>query len=163
MCSSGSARDGSAAAMLPARWGEMGDGSEEGRRSWAEEERRLRGDGVASASSPQISWASREKRARRPERAGKRREVAVGDATRLTAGEGMVNSSSRGCSSSSEEASSEESTKPRPGVRALGGTGGWDCSSERRHERARTPLRRITVPRATRQACSVDSRSICLK
>lgn len=43
------------------------------------------------------------------------------------------------------------STRPRPGVRAVGG-GGDCCSSERRQERARTPERRMAVPRAMREA-----------
>lgn len=42
------------------------------------------------------------------------------------------------------------STKPIPGVRGVcGATGGWLCvGSLRRQERARTPTRRITVPKA---------------
>ena len=47
---------------------------------------------------------------------------------------------------------SVSSTKPRPGASALCATAGLVCSSESRQESARTPERRIAVPRAMRQA-----------
>jgi hypothetical protein len=50
------------------------------------------------------------------------------------------------------EESSVSPTKPRPGVNALCVTAGWVCSSLRRQDRARTPDRRIAVPRAIRPA-----------
>ncbi len=58
---------------------------------------------------------------------------------------------------------SVSSTRPRPGASALWVTAGWDCSSERRQERARTPERRMTVPRAMREARRALRRSVCLK
>lgn len=61
-----------------------------------------------------------------------------------------------GDSSGSSEA---DETRPSPGPNGVG-CGSGNGVSSRRHDRAKTPIRRIRVPRAMRQAWRVDRRDV---
>ena len=118
------------------------------------------GDGdfaVSSSSSPQISSASVTRTVFRtflvaPSTVSSVVVGVIGSLRRSAWCSAPIAASSSALRESDDSSLSVSSTKPRPGASALCETADGVCSSERRQERARTPERRMTVPRAMRQA-----------
>lgn len=107
-----------------------------------------RGSPPSSCSSPQISSTSERVRLRLRSQSCEDGETG-GWSPPISLSDGSV-------SDGSEES---VSTKPRPGDRALAPVGGGPTGSWfRRHERARTPVRRMAVPNAIYPLCWHDIR-----
>lgn len=131
----------------------------------------LEGDGdfaVSSSSSPHISSASVTRTVLRtclvaPSTVSSFVVGVMGSLRRRAWCSAPMAASSSAFRESEDSSLSVSSTKPRPGASALCETAEGVCSSERRQERARTPERRMTVPRAMRHAWSTVRRSVCLK
>jgi len=131
------------------------------------------GEGVTdfvseSSSSPQISSASVRRTVFRRGRVAPRTVSilvvgVMGSPFRRAWFSEVMAASSSALKESEYSSLSVSSTKPRPGVSADCATAGWLCSSERRQERAKTPVRRMMVPRAIRHACRAERRSAWLK